>query len=91
MKNTEVCMLAGKISAGEYALMEKHASQGCKIAFMDTNKELGKQIKSELEKVYGVAVFFFHGDVNSEEDRDIFSAAVEEMFGKADYIICHND
>ena len=84
-------MLAGNTGAKEYSILEKHASQGCNIAFMDTDKDLGKMIKEELERVYHVTVFFFHGDVGNEEDRDIFFAAVKEMYGGTDYIICQND
>ncbi len=67
------------------------AKDGCNIAFMDKNKDLGRMIKEELENVYHVPVFFFHGDIGSEEDRDIFFAAVKEMFGKSDYIICKSE
>ncbi|MDD6490650.1 MAG: SDR family NAD(P)-dependent oxidoreductase [Firmicutes bacterium] len=91
MANTKVCVLAGNTGAKEYSMLEKYASQGCSIAFMDKNKELGRLIKEEIERVYHVAVFFFHGDVEQEEDRDIFFAAVKEMYGGTDYIICKND
>ena len=73
MMSQEVCVLTGKTGAREYSMLEKYASVGCIIAFMDTNKELGRSIKEELERLYNVTVFFFHGDVESEEDRDIFS------------------
>ena len=91
MTEEKVCILTGSIGAKEDSMLEKYASQGCRIAFMDTNKELGKMIKEELERVYHVAVFFFHGTVESEEDRDIFFTAVEEMYGKTDYIICRDN
>ena len=91
MANTKVCVLAGNTGAKEYSILEKYASQGCRIAFMDKNKELGGMIKEQLESIYHVAVFFFHGDVENEEDRDIFFTSVEEMYGRTDYIICHND
>ncbi len=39
-------------------MLEKYASVGCIIAFMDTNKELGRLIKEELERLYNVAVSF---------------------------------
>lgn len=87
MMNQKVCVLTGKTGAKEYSMLEKYASQGCRIAFMDTNKELGRIIKEELEQIYHVAVFFFHGNVESEEDRDIFFAAVKEMYGRMDYIL----
>lgn len=91
MKNTKVCVLAGRTGAREYSLLEKYASQGCRIAIMGTDKELGRMIKEELERIYQVAVFFFHGDIENEEDRDIFFTAVKEMYGRTDYIICQND
>ncbi len=87
MDNKEVCVLTGGTGAREYSLLEKYASQGCRIAFMDTDKELGHMIKEELESLYNVAVFFFHGDMRSEEDRDIFFTAVKEMYGRMDYVI----
>ncbi len=88
MTDTKVCVVAGMTGAKEYSKMEKYASQGCIVAFMDTNKELGLSIKEELENIYQVTVFFFHGDVESEEDRDIFFTAVKEMYGRMDYVYC---
>ena len=44
-------------------------------------------IKEELERIYSASVFFFHGDITSEEDRDIFFAAVKEMYGRMDYVL----
>ncbi len=87
MDNTRVCVLTGGTGAREYSVLEKYASQGCRIAFMDTNKEVGRMIKEELERIYSASVFFFHGDITSEEDRDIFFAAVKEMYGRMDYVI----
>ena len=87
MNNVKVCVLTGGTGAMEYSILEKYASQGCRIAFMDTNKEVGRMIKEELETLYDVAVFFFHGDINSEEDMDIFFTAVKEMYGRMDYVI----
>jgi len=87
MENEKVCVLTGRIGAREYSVLKKYAGQGCRIAFMDTNKELGRMIKEELESLYHVAVFFFHGDIGSEEDRDIFFTAVKEMYGRIDYVI----
>lgn len=91
MTNTKVCIFAGNTRAREYSILEQYARQGCGIAIMDKDKELGMMIKEELERIYHVAVFFFHGDVESEEDRDIFFTAIEEMYGRTEYIICHNN
>lgn len=90
MRGTKVCVLASGAGPEEYSILEKYANQGCGIAIMDRNKELGRKIKEELERIYHVKVFFFHGDVNEEEDRDIFFAAVRQMYGNTDCIICNN-
>ena len=91
MIDKKVCILVGNTGAKEYSLLEKYARQGCMIALMNKNQELGRMIKEELEESYHVGVFFYHGDVEKEEDKDIFFAAVEAMYGRADHIICHND
>ena len=91
MDKSKVYVLAGRAGAKEYSILEKHASQGCNIALMDKDRDLGRMIKEELEKVYHVPVFFFHGDTGSEEDRDIFFTAVKEMFDGSDYIICQKE
>jgi len=91
MVNTKVCVLVGGMGAKEFSLLEKYAGQGCGIAIMDMDKRLGRRIKEELEKRYRIKVFFFQGDVNSEEDRDIFFAAVECMYGNTSYIICNSN
>lgn len=87
MRDTKVCVLGGITDPQKYSLLEKYAGQGCGIAIMDTNKELGRRIKAELERIYHVKVFFFHGDMNDEEDRDIFFAAVEAMYRSASCIM----
>lgn len=87
MAERRVCVSFGGVSGKEFNLLTKYAVMGCKIAFMERNAILGKKIKEELEKNYQVPVFFFHGDYDSEEDRDLFENAVNEMFGGADYMI----
>lgn len=87
----KVCVFIGSVEAKKYVLLEKYAMQGCTIAFMDKNKQLGKRVKAELEYIYHIPVFFFHGDSKSEEDRDLFYGAVKEMYGGIDYAICNDD
>lgn len=87
MTRGKVCVFTGGVGAKEFTLLVKYALTGCAIAFIDKNEMLGKKIKEELEQKYQVPVFFFHGDNESEEDRDLFKGAVQEMYGGADYII----
>ena len=84
MMKTGVCVYTGAIDAKEFAMLERYAMQGCAIAFMDKDKELGKRVKEEFERLYHVSVFFFHGDIQSEEDRDLFYSAVWAMYGRID-------
>lgn len=91
MTKGKVCVFAGKTGNKELAFLEKYARGGCRIAFMNENKELGRRLKRELENNYHVEVFFFHGDIGSEEDCDIFFTAVQEMYGNVDYVICRNN
>ncbi len=86
----KICMFTGAIGAKEFALLEKYAMQQCTIVLMDKNKEMGNRVKTEFERKYHVPVFFFHGDVESEEDRDLFEGAVREMYGQVDFIVCSN-
>lgn len=90
MINRKVCIFAGKMGAKEFAQLERYAKEGCTIAFMDTDKVLGKKLKEEFEKEYHVTAFFFHGDSESEEDMDLFQSAVQEMYGGIDYIVCND-
>ena len=91
MIDTKVCVLAGKVGNAEYSLLEKYAREGCFIALIIKNKELGRMGKEELERLYDIGVFFFHGDVEKEEDKDIFLTAVETMFGRTDYMIWYEN
>ncbi len=91
MIRKKVCVFTGSVEAKEFSLFEKYAMQGCAVAFMDKNKELGKRVKAALEKKYQIPVFFFHGDVKSEEDRELFYGAVQEMYGRIDYAICNDN
>ena len=67
--------------------VERCVKCGKDVAFMDINKAAGKALKAKLEKEYGVTVFFFHGDVNSEEDRELFESAVIAMYGRIERFI----
>lgn len=91
MVNTKVCVFMGGTGAKEFALFEEYALQGCAIAFMDKNKEVGQKVKEELERLYEASVFFFHGDKESEEDVHLFTSAIDEMFGGTVFFICDNN
>lgn len=88
MSREKVCVHTGAIGHKEMLWLEKYAAQGFPIALMDKNKQKGQRIKKELERAHHVSVFFFHGDVESEEDRDLFQGALQEIFRGMEYIFC---
>ncbi len=88
MKQCKVCVLIGANCEGEVAVLTQRAKEGCNIAFMDADKERGLRLKKELEEKFHVNFFFFQGDRESEEDRDLFAGAVEGIYGGVDYWIC---
>lgn len=90
MINAKICIFAGKVGAKEFAQLERYAKEGCMIAVMDENKKLGEKLKREFESKYHITVFFFHGNVKSEEDMDLFHGAIHELYGGINYIICND-
>lgn len=87
MYQGKVCVvIRGAVGAGRKAV-EQMASEGAIVAFMDTNKELGIFIRDRLIEKHGGEVFFFHGEAASEEDTEIFTAAVIGQFGQIDYLV----
>ncbi len=88
MKQSKVCVIIGDNCEREAAILTQRAREGCNIAFMAADKEGGERLKKEVEEKFHVNFFFFHGDRESEEDRDLFAGAVEGMYGGADYWIC---
>ena len=84
MFQKKICVVVGGAKGRGSCLVEKYAQQNYYIAFMDTDKESGSLLKQKVEEQYGKRVFFFHGDVNSEEDLELFAGAVIGQFRKVD-------
>ena len=91
MKRDRVCVMAGSTGVGELKLLKKYAGQGCHLAIMNDDWNLGSRLKTTFEKEYGISVFFFHGKLTNEEDREMFLDTVEDVYGGVDYLICHAD
>lgn len=89
MFQEKVCVMVGATRGVGQLLAERFAAKGCCIAFMDADKKAGIWMKTLLQEEFDTEVFFFHGDSRSEEDLEIFAAAVVEMYGRIDYLI-HN-
>lgn len=90
MLGNKVCVYAGAIGTREYALLKEYAASGYDIALMDIDKKKGQDVKEELERMHHVSVFFFHGDIKSEEDQDLFWGVIQEQYKGEDVIICRD-
>jgi hypothetical protein len=87
MEWSKVCAIKGPAGEQELAELIKFAVDGWIIAFMDSCKEKGEKICSELQEEHNVDVFFYHGRWDEEEDVDIFWGFVEAKYGGANHII----
>lgn len=81
------CIIVNAVSRRGVEIAMQFAAKRCNIAFLDMDKESGKRLKKFLEQEYRVKVFFFHGDIRSDEDRDIFTSVINERYGGADYFM----
>lgn len=91
MLQKKICVVVGGARGRGESLVEKYAGQNYHIAFMDTDKISGVNLKRKIEKKYGRKVFFFHGDAGSEEDRELFAGAVIGQYKKVDCLYYRPD
>ena len=76
------CVIIGGASGIGAEYTKAYAAQNYRVAFMDIDKDAGKELKKSLEQKYGKKFFFFHGDAYCEADVDIFVKAVGHQFGR---------
>lgn len=88
MLGNKVCVYAGEIGIRQFALLEEYAASGYDIALMDRNKQMGQSVKKKLERMHPISVFFFHGDIKSEEDQDLFWGVIHDQYKGEEVIIC---
>lgn len=88
MLGNKVCVYAGEIGTRQFALLEEYAASGYDIALMDRDKQMGQSVKKELERMHHISVFFFHGDIKSEEDQDLFWGVIQDQYKGEEVIIC---
>ena len=77
------CVILGGASGSGAEYVKLYAAKKYRVAFMDMDKEAGRELKQSLEKEYGKNFFFFHGDAYCESDVDIFIKAVRMQHGRA--------
>ena len=91
MLHRKICVIVGGAKGKGRRLAEEYAGQKYRIAFMDIDKESGNSLKEKLEGEFGRKVFFFNGNVNSEEDRELFAGAVKAQYRKIDCLYYRSD
>lgn len=85
MRSCGVCVVFGGASGVGRKCVVEWAKSGRKVAYIDIDKESGKSLKEELDRECAEEnVFFFHGDINNEEDREIFESVVRYRYGRVD-------
>ncbi|HKM03535.1 MAG TPA: SDR family oxidoreductase [Lachnospiraceae bacterium] len=83
----KLCVVLGGMNDTCISIAKTFAIDKCNIAFMDSNKQVGKEIKNEIEHQYDVKCFFFHGDPESQEDLEFFVGGIIGQFGMVDFFI----
>lgn len=91
MFQRKICVIVGGAKGRGQKLAEKYAGQNYRIAFMDIDRESGNSLKEKLEGEYGEKIFFFNGNVNSEEDRELFAGAVQAQYKRIDCLYYRSD
>lgn len=91
MLHKKICVVVGGARGKGECLVEKYAGRNYHIAFMDTDKISGNNLKLKMEQKYGRKVFFFHGDAGSEEDLELFAGAVIGQYKKVDCLYYRRD
>lgn len=87
MYKGKTCVITGGARGIGKTIIMEFAKLGCNIAFADKDDEEGRYVQKLIETEYGVDVFFFNADIVSEEDIQIFGAAIIEEFGQVDFLI----
>lgn len=85
--NCGVCVVLGGANGAGKICIEKCVKYGRRVAFMDIDKAAGTALRRRLIEKYGADIFFFHGDVNVEEDREIFESVIADRYGSIDYFL----
>ncbi len=91
MFQRKTCVIIGGAKGRGRRIAKQYAKRRYRIAFMDIDKESGNSLKERMEDAYGRKVFFFHGNVNSEEDRELFAGAVSAQYKKIDCLYYRSD
>ncbi len=76
-----VCVVFGGASGVGRKYVKEWAKSGRQVAYIDINKTSGRSLMEELGEECAKNVFFFHGDINNEEDKELFECVVRDRYG----------
>ncbi|MGM0753400.1 MAG: 3-oxoacyl-ACP reductase FabG [Bacillota bacterium] len=83
----KVALITGAANGIGYAAAEIFVKEGCHVALVDFNQELGEEKARQLNELGTGKAAFFQGDVADRSSVDSFVKEVREQFGKIDILI----
>ncbi|WP_064092197.1 3-oxoacyl-ACP reductase FabG [Rossellomorea aquimaris] len=83
----KVALITGAANGIGFAAAELFAKEGCSVALVDFDSEVGEEKAKSLSEMSEGKVSFFQGDVAERSSVDSFVKRVREHFGKIDILI----
>lgn len=83
----KVALITGAANGIGYAAAELFIKEGCNVALVDFNQEVGEVKASGLNELGTGKAAFFQGDVADRSSVDAFVKGVIEQFSKLDILI----
>ncbi|MGM0826792.1 MAG: 3-oxoacyl-ACP reductase FabG [Bacillota bacterium] len=83
----KVALITGAANGIGYAAAELFIKEGCNVALVDFNQEVGEVKASGLNELGTGKASFFQGDVADRSSVDAFVKGVIEQFSKLDILI----
>lgn len=83
----KVALITGAANGIGYAAAKLFVEEGCHVALVDFNEEVGEEKARQLNELGTGKATFFQGDVADRPSVDSFVKEVREQFGKIDILI----
>lgn len=81
------CVVTGGANGIGKEIVLNMARTGYNVAFIDLDPEAGKKLREDIQLMFGVDAFFFHGDICMQDDVETFSNAVIARFRCVDVLV----
>ena len=82
-----VCVVFGGANGVGRKCVKEWAKSGRNVAYIDIDKVSGRLLKEELDKECAGEIVFLHGDINNEEDREIFECVIRERYVRVECVM----